>query len=458
MSTISTDHAHEGHHGDDHHGDHGHHPAQAHHFGTMAQQFESGKLGMWVFLATEILMFGGLFCAYAIYRGNNPDVFLFAHKALDTNLGAINTAVLLASSFTMAWGVYAIGKGQQNLCLLMIALTFIGGCGFMGIKTKEYYDKYDKAFVPGTLNAFYNDEGVFTREKELKKGEAYIQYKQGHGDHGHDKAHGAYGDAKHDDAEPKDDHADESKHHDDDHGHAEPEGKAGPSDAELDPPAASETAETPAEPAPALAWPPQPADMANIGVQANRDAELAPNFTREANAVVELSPIEKLYKGEADQQALVGHNHYPSEVTALDPNSQERVHIFFQIYFVMTGLHGLHVLIGMGVLHWVAWKCAKPAWRPFVVAVGPISLGVYFIWMYWLMSYPASWMPILGVVLMLLGVAWAVVFGLPKLKEAKEQKGDFDKEYYTPVEIGGLYWHLVDLIWIFLFPLLYLIH
>jgi cytochrome c oxidase subunit 3 len=68
------------------------------------------------------------------------------------------------------------------------------------------------------------------------------------------------------------------------------------------------------------------------------------------------------------------------------------------------------------------------------------------------------WLPIVGVLLLLAGVAWGVVRGLPRLKAARGQTGDFDKQYYTPVEIGGLYWHLVDLIWIFLFPLLYLIH
>ena len=428
MSTITTDHAHAGGH-DDHHGDdhttggHAHHPAQAHHFGSMAQQFESGKLGMWVFLATEILMFGGLFCAYAIYRGNNPDVFLFSHKALDTNLGAINTAVLLASSFTMAWGVYAIAKGQDKLCLLLIGLTFLGGCGFMGIKTKEYYDKYDKAFVPGTANAFYNKEGAFQNEGKLQDGVGYIQYKQGHG--------------------------------------KDASGKAAPTD-EAEPLTVTHDAQTATPINPdsqaAPAWPPMPADVANIGAPANRQPALAPNFTRGAEQVAELSAVEKLYKGEAQAQAMAGYNHYPSDVTKLDPLSQNRTHIFFQIYFVMTGLHGLHVLIGMAVLHWVAWKAARPAWRPFVVAVGPISLGVYFIWMYWLMNYPALWMPILGAVLLLIGVAWAVVKGLPGLRKAKEQKGDFDKQYYTPVEIGGLYWHLVDLIWIFLFPLLYLIH
>ena len=82
------------------HGDH-HNPHLAHHFDTPEQQMASGKLGMWVFLATEILMFGGLFCAYAVYRHNHPDVFEFAHQYLDKTLGAINTIVLITSSLTI---------------------------------------------------------------------------------------------------------------------------------------------------------------------------------------------------------------------------------------------------------------------------------------------------------------------------------------------------------------------
>src|SRR3982751_1634845 len=98
MSTISTTPAtHDAHEGDAHGHGNGHDPHLAHHFDTPEQQFASGKLGMWVFLATEILMFGGLFCAYSVYRHNHQDVFEVAHKALDKNLGAINTIVLITS-------------------------------------------------------------------------------------------------------------------------------------------------------------------------------------------------------------------------------------------------------------------------------------------------------------------------------------------------------------------------
>src|ERR1700712_1573482 len=84
---------------------HAHDPHLAHHFDTPEQQFSSAKLGMWIFLGTEILMFGGLFCAYAVYRHNHPDVFAYAHQFLNKWLGAINTLVLITSSLTMAWAV-----------------------------------------------------------------------------------------------------------------------------------------------------------------------------------------------------------------------------------------------------------------------------------------------------------------------------------------------------------------
>ena len=77
----------------------GHPPHLQHHFETSAQQFDAGKLGMWVFLMTEILFFSGLFCAYAVYRANHPEIFEIGHTFLDKSMGAINTVVLIASSF-----------------------------------------------------------------------------------------------------------------------------------------------------------------------------------------------------------------------------------------------------------------------------------------------------------------------------------------------------------------------
>lgn len=83
----------------------GHSRFRAHHFETAQQQYDSGKLGMWIFLLTEILFFGGLFCAYSVYRANHPDIFIDGHHFLNKTLGATNTAVLIFSSLTMAWGV-----------------------------------------------------------------------------------------------------------------------------------------------------------------------------------------------------------------------------------------------------------------------------------------------------------------------------------------------------------------
>jgi cytochrome c oxidase subunit 3 len=132
-------------------GAHAEHPAHlAHHFETTEQQFESGKLGMWLFLATELLMFGGLFCAYAIYRGNHPEIFLYAHRFLDVKWGAINTVVLLTSSLTMAWGVRAAQLGQRGLLVLMLLLTLAGACGFMAIKYVEYAHKISHGLMWGT--------------------------------------------------------------------------------------------------------------------------------------------------------------------------------------------------------------------------------------------------------------------------------------------------------------------
>src|SRR5579862_7564183 len=101
----------EGHGHDDH--EHEHPKFLAHHFDTPQQQFDAGKLGIWLFLTTEILLFSGLFCAYSVYRANHPEIFEYAHLYLNKNLGAINTVVLLFSSLTMAWGVRAAQLGQK---------------------------------------------------------------------------------------------------------------------------------------------------------------------------------------------------------------------------------------------------------------------------------------------------------------------------------------------------------
>ena len=211
---------------------HGHHPKLQHHFDTMAQQIEASTLGMWVFLVTEIMFFGGLFMCYLVYRTASPEGFAEASHHLNVGWGAVNTIVLIVSSLTMALGVRAAQTSAPRLRqVLWIAATWVLGAMFLVVKAIEYADKFKLHHVPGP----------------------YFKW--------------------------------EGRH-----------------------PAAAE--------------------------------------------------------------------------------------MFYSLYFCMTGLHALHMVIGLGI------------------------------------------MTVIG------AMAW---------------RRQFDADYYTPVEVAGLYWHFVDIVWIFLFPLLYLI-
>jgi cytochrome c oxidase subunit III len=220
---------------------HAHDPALLHHFADPQQQRDSASLGMWIFLATEVMFFGGLFCAYLIYRLKYFGDFGAASKSIDALLGGTNTAVLICSSLTVVLAIWAAQTARRTLLLIMLVLTMIFGVTFLGIKGIEYKQKFDEHHVPGASFSFEHE------------------------------------------------------------------------------------------------------------------------------------PIP----GHPDQFA--------------DPRHAE---IFFALYFIMTGLHALHMIIGLGIFAWLLW------------------------------------------------MAW---------------KGRFTPEYHTPLEIGGLYWHFVDIVWIYLFPLLYLI-
>lgn len=210
----------------------------AHQFDTAAQQFDTAKLGMWVFLAQELLFFSGLFVAYGVYRSWYPEMFHAASQQLDKLMGAANTVVLLFSSFTAAMAVRSAQLGQQKATGRFILVTILCACAFLAIKYLEYSHKFEAGLLPGRF--------------------------------------------------------------------------------------------------------------------------FAPH-------------AEHLVAG-----------------AALPANTGT----FFGLYFMMTGIHGLHVVIGIGVLVWIYIRNAR---------------------------------------------------------------GDFSKEYFTPVDIVALYWHLVDLVWIYLFPLLYLV-
>src|ERR1700710_3028161 len=120
------------------HGRHVHHPA--HQFDTMEQQKESSTLGMWLFLVTEIMFFGGLFTAYVIYRNMYPEAFAAASSTLNVPLGALNTAVLICSSLTMALAIRCAQINWRKGILLFLPLTMLLGTTFLVVKAFEYHD------------------------------------------------------------------------------------------------------------------------------------------------------------------------------------------------------------------------------------------------------------------------------------------------------------------------------
>ena len=136
------------------------HPALQHHFENLEQQREAGTLGMWVFLVTEIMFFGGMFFAYTLYRTKYPAAFASASNHLSLPLGAINTAVLIFSSFTMALAVYSAQTGKRRSQVICLALTILLGVTFLAIKAVEYHDKYVDHLIPGKI-----DTGPAVRRK-----------------------------------------------------------------------------------------------------------------------------------------------------------------------------------------------------------------------------------------------------------------------------------------------------
>jgi cytochrome c oxidase subunit 3 len=245
-----------------------------HHFDNLEQQHSAEKLGMWMFLVTEVLFFSGLFVAYTVYRHFYPAEFAFASSHLVLWIAGVNTALLITSSLTMTLAIRAAQLGKKGDLLRYLAITFLLGAGFMGFKAFEYYTDIHEQFVPGTMF-----------QTEYARAVDHV-------------AHHSAKDGKHDDH----------------------------------------------------------------GIQ-HWAIELAENN-----------------KGK-------------------DPNSEgyifpERVQLFLVFYYTMTGIHGIHIIAGLGCIVWLLMlaKCDK-----------------------------------------------------------------IPPQRYATVEIISLYWHLVDMIWLFLMPLLYLI-
>jgi cytochrome c oxidase subunit 3 len=124
-------------------------PGLRHHFDDSAQQLESSTLGMWVFLLTEVMFFGGMFGAYTIYRSMYPEAFASTSHFMNVTIGAINTGVLIFSSFTMVLAVRSAQLGQKKALIMFLVLTLILGCVFLSLKYVEYHEKWVDHHIPG---------------------------------------------------------------------------------------------------------------------------------------------------------------------------------------------------------------------------------------------------------------------------------------------------------------------
>jgi cytochrome c oxidase subunit 3 len=148
----------------------------AHHFDDAQQQYQAASLGMWLFLATEVLFFGGLIAGYTQYRLWYPHEFVFGSHHLDVWIGAANTGVLLGSSLTMALAVLAAQTSDRDGTVRFLVLTMVLGCAFLGVKAYEYHDKYEHRLVPGAAFEMpaAHTEQVPVQQRELNKGAVEI--------------------------------------------------------------------------------------------------------------------------------------------------------------------------------------------------------------------------------------------------------------------------------------------
>ncbi len=118
-------------------------------FATPAQQRETASVGMWIFLASEIMMFGGLFLSFTVYRLSHANAFNIGSSEMTLVIGSVNTAVIICSSFTMALAVYSMGAGHQKRTVFLLLLSMFIGVIFLSLKFTEYFIHYDEHKVPG---------------------------------------------------------------------------------------------------------------------------------------------------------------------------------------------------------------------------------------------------------------------------------------------------------------------
>ena len=386
----------------------------ADHFDDSPQQFEAAKLGMWLFLATEILLFGGLFCLYAVYRAGHPDIFAYGSQFLDTTWGAINTCVLIVSSFTMALAVWCAQRNYRRGLCLFLGLTLLCAVDFLGIKWIEYSHKFNDNLVWGVQ--FYEGEHDGERSHDQEAGsplEALATLEPGDPVKGSKlylrtcmACHGLKGQGLPGLGKPL----------------QTSEFVTG-----LDDPSFVEfliAGRSPKDPLNTTGA----AMLPRGGNPTLRDQDLMDIVVHVRTLQTDVLSAASDAEGGADGKLPIvnGQVILPRSVIPLAPDGPSGIvrlldeanrrysvikssadlastaplerpanaHLFFTIYFGMTGLHGLHVLAGIGVITWLLIRALK---------------------------------------------------------------GHFNNGYFTPVDLGGLYWHIVDVIWIFLFPLLYLI-
>ncbi len=377
------------------------------HFDSVAVQFNASKLGMWLFLGTEILLFGGLFCVYTIFRGTHPEAFEYGHHYLDTNWGVINTLVLILSSFTVALAVRAAQCGFKKELILFLSLTLLLGVDFLGVKTIEYTHKFHENLLWGeafyanaTLPALSAEEvpletlsiapGDPAHGKEIFLGtcaSCHGQAGQGMPGLGRDIRNSEFIQQK--DEQTLVDFLIEGRLPGD------PLNTTG----KLMPARGGNLALTDQDLGDVAAYIKKMQDQSAAGGRGRSRrsrSEETETARPEQPFVMEKSFIQDAPEGpQGLGTPMAGHAKEFFADPRRDPDHPKHLQNFFSIYFLMTGLHGLHVILGLIVIAWLLIRAIR---------------------------------------------------------------GDFGRRYFTPVDLGGLYWHLVDVIWIFLFPLLYLIH
>jgi cytochrome c oxidase subunit 3 len=402
--------------GDHGHGGHGHgSPFVQHHYDDAQHQFDSGKLGVWFFLAQEILFFSALFVAYILYRHHRPEIFEYAHHYLDVKWGAINTAVLIISSLSAAWAVRCAQLRQHKGLLVCIVITLACACGFLVIKYIEYSHKIHEGILFGNkFDPCVSSGGshLVNRKNDCAGIKSTVTW-----DAAARKAEKGCLDPNvdQDPSEPGwqvDCLVSEVAYRIDNQGGKKTKTETGRRDIPACVFAATEAQGRHAahhKPTNPPCWivqhnhlvcPKAPAILVLYGDHKVRDDRIEIDAKCNPRAEAIASPdddpfAEKTFTFEKSidpQKKLTKHE--LSEQLASGP-PPENTNMFFSIYFAMTGLHGIHVLVGVFIWIWLLIRAAKHHFTP---------------------------------------------------------------DYFGPIDYAALYWHLVDLIWIFLFPLLYLIH